>query len=191
MRKFLTVLMVLCLAALPCLAEGTETIDYDFGHFTLTLPADIMGEMADEISANQMFFMLYPDFDEAASFHPNINGVWGKDHADLTKVDPQEMGETIVQMAFQGFEQAGLDATNPTLIQAELGEVGGKPALIVTYSADVDYASLGLDFSCTLYAIQMLISDEAFGTYTFTLSTDDLENSASLTDIMDTLVWKE
>lgn len=47
MRKFLLVLMALCLAVLPCLAEGAapsesaapvETIDYDFRRFHADLP---------------------------------------------------------------------------------------------------------------------------------------------------------
>ena len=68
MRKFLLVLMALCLAVLPCLAEGAapaetaapvETIDYDFGDFTLTFPAEMPGEIADEITSGAPFVTLY------------------------------------------------------------------------------------------------------------------------------------
>ncbi len=55
MRKFLLVLMTLCLAVVPALAETAEPTALDFGDFTMTIPADMQYEMADEITDNATF----------------------------------------------------------------------------------------------------------------------------------------
>ena len=84
MRKFLTLLLVLCLAAVPCLAETTA---HDFGAFTLTFPSDADGQIADEITDNSMFFLIYQDVAEDAQFRPNLNITWMEDAEDVTALD--------------------------------------------------------------------------------------------------------
>ena len=97
MRKFLLVLMALCLAVLPCLAESAapaetaapvETIDYDFGDFTLTFPAEMPGEIADEITSGAPFVTLYQMDDLEDAFSSNLNVVWTEDASDLSAADP-------------------------------------------------------------------------------------------------------
>ena len=161
MRKFLLVLMALCLAVLPCLAEGAapsesaapvETIDYDFGDFTL-------------------------------------NVVWTEDVTDLSAIDPAAFAQTVVDSVIPVLAQQGITATNPTILAATMDEVGGKPAFSVIYSADLDYSGAGVDLQANITYIQAFVSEEGLGSYTFTISTDNLDGCQSLIDIVNTTVW--
>ena len=95
MRKFLTLLLVLCLAAVPCLSETTA---HDFGAFTLTFPSDADGQIADEITDNSMFFLIYQDVAEDAQFRPNLNITWMEDTEDVTALDANATAETIMAL---------------------------------------------------------------------------------------------
>lgn len=117
MRKFLLVLMALCLAVLPCLAEGAapaetaapvETIDYDFGDFTLTFPAEMPGEIADEITSGAPFVTLYQMDDLEDAFSSNLNVVWTEDASDLSAADPAATAQSIVDGVVASLAQQGI-----------------------------------------------------------------------------------
>lgn len=198
MRKFLLVLMALCLAALPCLAEGAapaettapvETIDYDFGDFTLTFPAEMPGEIADEITSGAPFVTLYQMDDLEDAFSSNLNVVWTEDASDLSAADPAATAQSIVDGVVASLAQQGIVATNPTILAATMDEVGGKPALSVIYSMDMDYSGAGVDLQVNVTYIQGIVSEEGLGTYTFTIGTDNINGCQSLIDIVNTTVW--
>lgn len=198
MRKFLLVLMALCLAVLPCLAESAapsesaapvETIDYDFGDFTLTFPAEMPGEIADEITSGAPFVTLYQMDDLEDAFSSNLNVVWTEDVTDLSAIDPAAFAQTIVDSVIPVLAQQGITATNPTILAATMDEVGGKPAFSVIYSADLDYSGAGVDLQVNVTYIQAFVSEEGLGSYTFTISTDNLDGCQSLIDIVNTTVW--
>lgn len=188
MRKFLTLLLVLCLAAVPCLAETTA---YDFGAFTLTFPSDADGQIADEITDNSVFFLIYQDVAEDAQFRPNLNITWVKDVEDVTALDANATAETIVASAVSALEGQGATVTNPQVLTAGLDEVGSKTALSVGYSMDVDYTGMGVDLQVTLIFAQAIVSEEGLGTYTFTITTDDPTTTQPLVDIVNSTVWAE
>ena len=190
MRKFLLVLMALCLAVLPCLAEGAapaetaapvETIDYDFGDFTLTFP--------DEITSGAPFVTLYQMDDLEDAFSSNLNVVWTEDASDLSAADPAATAQSIVDGVVASLAQQGIVATNPTILAATMDEVGGKPALSVIYSMDMDYSGAGVDLQVNVTYIQGIVSEEGLGTYTFTIGTDNIDGCQSLIDIVNTTVW--
>ncbi len=186
MRKFLTLLLVLCLAAVPCLAETTA---HDFGAFTLTFPSDADGQIADEITDNSMFFLIYQDVAEDAQFRPNLNITWMEDAEDVTALDANATAETIMASAVSGLEGQGATVTNPQVLTAGLDEVGSKTALSVGYSMDVDYTGMGVDLQVTLIFAQAIVSEEGLGTYTFTITTDDPTTTQPLVDIVNSTVW--
>lgn len=191
MRKFLLTLLALCLTLVPCLAEEVQNVEYDFGDFTMTFPEDTIGDVSDSLEENAMFFILYQDYDENALFLKNLNGTWNSAYQDLTQVDPTATAQTILDTVQAQFAAQGITVSNPTLLMAALDEQDGKPALSLMFSTDLDYSSAGIDFQMTLYTLQGIVSDENFGTYTFTISTDDVEAATPLMDIMNTIRWND
>lgn len=76
------------------------------------------------------------------------------------------------------------------LLNAELSDHNGKPAMGVVYSLDLDYSGVGVNDQRSLYTVQFYIPDEAFeGTYIITVTTDDMENTRQLLDVADSIKW--
>ena len=191
MRKFLLVLMALCLAVVPALAETAETATVDFGAFTLTFPAEMQGQVAEEIVENEAFVTLYQMDDMEDSFASNLNIVWNESVVDLASQDPAAYAQAIVDASVAMMEQQNVAVANPTVLGASMDEIGGKAALSMMYSMDVDYTNAGLDLQITLTFVQGIVSEEGLGTYTFTISTDNVDGCQSLVDIVNSTVWAE
>lgn len=189
MRKLFCLALALCLAlcGLAC-AEG-ELVTFDFVDFTMDVPADIMGSIV-EREENQPFFMLFQDYDESADFNANMNCVWTNAHTDFSNVNIESFGSTVMQMAAQQLNAQGLAASNMTFIGGMMQDLNGKPALAIIYSYDADYSNLGKDYQTTLYVLQAYVSEKEMGSYTFTVTTEDMENIGVLDAMMDSIVWK-
>lgn len=188
MRKFLLVLMVLCLAVVPALAE---TVAYDFGDFTMTFPADMQGQIADEIAESVPFVTLYQQDDMDDSFTSNLNVTWSESVVDLASTDPAAYGQAVLDASVALLEQQNVAVANPTLLGAAMDEVGGKDALSLMYSMDVDFTNAGTDLQVTLTYVQGIVSEEGLGTYTFTVTTDNVDGCQSLIDIVNTTAWAQ
>ena len=188
MRKFLTLLLVLCLAAMPVLAE---TMTYDFGDFTISFSPDANGNIADEITDGASFFLIYQDAVAEGQFNANLNIAWSSAYEDLTALAPAETAETMATASASALEGQGVKTANVQVVGASMDEIGGKPALSVVYSMDVDYTGMGLDLQTTLYFAQGFVSEEALGTYTFTITTTDLATAQPLVDIVNTVQWAQ
>ena len=191
MRKFLLVLMALCLAVVPALAETTEPATVDFGAFTLTFPAEMQGQVAEEIVENEAFVTLYQMDDMEDSFASNLNVVWNESVVDLAAQDPAAYAQAIVDASVAMMEQQNVAVANPTVLGASMDEIGGKAALSMMNSMDVDYTNAGLDLQITLTFVQGIVSEEGLGTYTFTISTDNVDGCQPLVDIVNSTVWAE
>ena len=189
MRKFLLVLMALCLAVVPALAETAEPAALDFGDFTMTIPADMQYEMADEITDNATFFMLYQPSESA--FTTNMALVWSEAASDLTAADPQTTGEAILATAQTTLEAQSVAVANPTLVGASMDEIGGKTALSVVYTMDLDYTGMGVDLQTNVTFVQAIVSEDAIGTYTFTIASDSMDGCQPLVEVVNTVVWAE
>lgn len=196
MRKLFALFLALCLIPVVALAqtadpEGaaeSEIITYDFGGFTMDIPADIQGQILEPVSG-QIFFQLYPDYNEADPFHKNINCVWSDAYEDLTQADPALVAQTAANATFSSLRLQGLALENEQILGAVLDEHEGKPAISYVISMDADYASLGLDFKTTLYMAVFVISDENLGTYTFTISVTNPEDIDPIVEMMNTIKW--
>ena len=190
MRKILAVLLALAaLLCVPAFAEA-QWVEYDFGDFTMSFPEDIMCSISGEIVNNEPFFVFYQDYDETAAFNKSLNGVWSEGAADLTTVDPTAYGQTVLATVASQLGEYGIAVTDPALIAAALDAHDGKPALSIIYGMGVDYSAVGVDLQMTLYTMQAVVSDEALGgSYTFTISTDDITAATLLMEIMDTIQW--
>ena len=186
MKKLLSVLLalVLMLGCASVLAEATPAESnlqiIDFGDFTMTLDPDMPGDLFDK-AENQVYFQLFPFYDENAAFNPNINCVWNSAVEDLTQIDANEFATAVMQAMLAQYEAMGLKAENALILMATPDEQDGKYAL--SYLAQ--YTLEGT----TLYMMQAVVSDAAFGTYTFTVTFTDPTQVDALTEIVNTITW--
>lgn len=65
----------------------------------------------------------------------------------------------------------------------------GKRALRVVYSNRLDYSALDIDTQYLLYTMQVIVPIETCGTYTFTITAEDLTQCERLTDILNSVEW--
>ena len=186
MKKLLSILLALALmlGCVSALAEATpaesnlETFEFD--GFTMVFDADMIGEIYEK-AENQVYFQLYPFYDETAAVNANINCVWSSAVEDLTQVDANAFASFVLSTMMPQFEELGMKAENAMVLLAQPDEQDGKYAL--SYLAQYDLNGV------TLYMMQAVVSDAAFGTYTFTVTFSDLAEMEALTEIVNTIKW--
>ncbi len=190
----LTLMLMLGCASAFAEAAATETawITLEFDDFTIDVPEDIVGQSGEK-EENAVFLILYPNYDETASFAANINFVWSSAVQDFSDTDPEAYGQYVMEASYAQVNQIGVTTANETLMSAAADEVCGKPAMSMMYAAQCDYAALG-GGQCTLYTIQTQISDDAFGTYTITVSLaddsiNDMELLTLIEEIINSIQW--
>ena len=190
MRKAIATLLVfLLLAGVAGYAEAA-LIDYDFGDFTVSLPEDTDVYFEDQIVSNVPFAYFYQDYNENAVFNKNLNILWTDEVLDLNTIEPTSFAQNLMEATVDQYEQMGLAPTNASLLIAEFDEQDGKQAVSYMYTVTLDYTAYGAAEQIMLYVLQAMVPDEAFGgTYTLTLTTDDIENCQLLLEISDSIVW--
>ena len=194
MKKLFAILLTLALmltgaAALAEAAAAAQTVD--FGDFTLTIPEGYMHEVGAK-SANEVFFYVYgaPD---AEGFTANMNGVWNDAYEDLSTLDMADVKQEIHdQITAAVANQTQLKIDNLDMSDPFLDKLGGKTAIVAPYVYTADYSGMGVDLQMDLAVIQLLVSDEALGTYTFTVTggAEDQDAMTALCQILDSIVWK-
>ena len=194
MKKILALLLSLMLL-LPAIALGEaatapETYTVEFDDFYLTVNAtDAVqkGEKAD----GSIMMMLYPDYDEAALMHPNINVVWtSEDVSTLANIDPTQFGSLVLTQSAQGLAAQGVAVSNETLLAAEFETETNSLTLVMSY--DADYTGAGRDLKATLYMVQLYVpmGGDA-GSYIFTLTGSSMEDVDALLNKLDAIEFKE
>lgn len=194
MKKILALLLSLMLL-LPAIALGEAASNPDvyaveFDDFTITLNATDALQKGEKANG-QVLFMLYPDYDETATMHPTINGVWtSEDVSDMGNVTPTDFGNLVLQQSVQGLAAQGVAVSNEALLAAERDEETGSMTLIMSY--DADYTAVGLDLKVTLYMMQLYVPlGGDTGSYIFTLTGSSMEDVDALLNKLDTIEFKE
>lgn len=190
MRKAIATLLVfLLLAGVAGYAEAA-LIDYDFGDFTVSLPEDTDVYFEDQIVSNVPFAYFYQDYNENAVFNKNLNILWTDEVLDLNTIEPTSFAQHLMEATVDQYDQMGLAPTNASLLIADFDEQDGKQGFSYMYTVTLDYTAYGSAEQIMLYVLQAMVPDEAFGgTYTLTLTTDDIENCQLLLEISDSIVW--
>lgn len=194
MKKILALLLSLMLL-LPAIALGEAASNPDvyaveFDDFTITLNATDALQKGEKANG-QVLFMLYPDYDETSTMHPNINGVWtSEDVSDMGNVTPTDFGNLVLQQSVQGLAAQGVAVSNEALLAAERDEETDSMTLIMSY--DADYTAVGLDLKVTLYMMQLYVPlGGDTGSYIFTLTGSSMEDVDALLNKLDTIEFKE
>ena len=190
MRKAIATLLVfLLLAGVAGYAEAA-LIDYDFGDFTVSLPEDTDVYFEDQIVSNVPFAYFYQDYNENAVFNKNLNILWTDEVLDLNTIEPTSFAQHLMEATVDQYDQMGLAPTNASLLIADFDEQDGKQGFSYMYTVTLDYTAYASAEQIMLYVLQAMVPDEAFGgTYTLTLTTDDIENCQLLLEISDSIVW--
>ena len=191
MRKMISLLLALMMLCGAAFAEDAENLlVLEYPDFTIAIPKDAVGNAADAIESNVPFLRVYQDYDPEAVFSNNLNVVWNQDVLDLDAATPLAMAQEALSYAMLQHELVGLKAENARVLLAEYDEHDGQRALSFIVSMDLDYSTLGLYYSCTMYTLQAVVPIEGVGTYSFTIGTDDMEGSQMLLDIVNSVRWK-
>ncbi|MBP3454568.1 MAG: hypothetical protein J6M20_12785 [Clostridia bacterium] len=194
MKKILALLLSLMLL-LPAIALGEAASNPDayaveFDDFTITMNATDALQKGEKANG-QVLFMLYPDYDETATMHSNINAVWtSEDVSALGEIDATTFGNLVLTQSAQGLAAQGVAVSNEALLIAERDEETGSMTLIMSY--DADYTAAGLDLKATLYMVQLYVpmGGDA-GSYIFTLTGSSMEEVDALLNKLDAIEFKE
>lgn len=193
MRKLLTALLVLILA-LPCAAFAEEEpglVQFDFGDFTMDIYEDMSYDDDYDKISGQPYFYLYQDYDPNAAFTKNLNIVWLSDSFDVHSIDPSAYAQQVLDGSVSALSQQNIAVSNPSVLYADYANQDGKTAITIIFSMTMDYTSAGVDLVMDQYTLQGMCSDPAFGTYYFTITTDNLEDTRPLMEVMDSVDWAD
>ena len=190
MKKWIAAFLaaLILLSGICVSAESAENADetaseldtFNFGDFLMTFATDMAGITYDKTDG-QVWFMLYPDYDESATVHPNINVVWSETIQNLTQADAQEYAETVLEDIVAQVESEDIAIENESVLSAQPDELDGKDALTIQCVYEVE--------GYTVYMMQIVVPDEAFGTYIFTASYNEPEQEEALLEILNTITW--
>lgn len=191
MRKLTAILLALMLICAAALAENAENLmALDFEHFTIAVPKDAVGSGTDTIENNVPFLTIYQDYDPNAFMGRNLSIVWNEEVLDITGLDAAGYARAVAGLTLQEYEAVGIVVNDARMYSAEMGELDERPVISYVFSMSLDFSSLGMNRQETMYTLQAVAPIEGAGTYTFTISTNDLENSQMLIDIVDSVRWK-
>lgn len=192
MRKLIALLLTLLLMfSSAAFAENETWMEYDFGDFTMSFPIDIIGAVTEERVSNQPFMQVFQDYDANALVNKTLNCVWNENIFDIAAIDPAEFARMLKESFPMQMEAAGVGVSACEILAAAHDEHKGQPSLSVILVSLLDYSAFGGPAEYALYTIQTLVSGENIGgSYTFTISTDDIGNTQLLMEIMDTISWK-
>lgn len=187
MRKITALLIALALMLMcaPALAAGVNNVTHDFEDFTLTFPEDEYLEEAEKTESAAYFF-IYSTATSSENFTNNLNCIWSSDVRSVADVDPQELLDYTVASLGEQLESLGFKIDNITGDSAEIVDLDGKDAVVLTYSYGCDNNGVHLDFKNRT----LIVSDPVTGSYTFSITAANDVGMDELTTILYSLKWK-
>ena len=165
-RIFCLLLCLLCLCP-AALAELTaEATVYDFGDFTLEVPAGAVVQQAEK-TENAPFFACYPDYDATADSTTNYTIRWMDDDFSLSfaQVDADTLAQAYVDYAAELERAQGLSVDNIQLLSAAYDVSGESLAIYATM--DADYTPLGIEMQTRIHEAFLLLDLGEHAGYVF------------------------
>lgn len=191
MKKFLALMLclMLCLPA-AALAEAPALLyPVDFGTFTMNLSATDQYQVGDTMTSNELYAMIYTDYDPYETTHDSINVVWSQDNFTLEIAlmgGIQKYAEAVLEGAESQYSAMGIKMTNAVVLDAGFGDNRGYTVT----SCMMDYTNAGINLVTPLYQMQLLFCNVHGGNYIFTLTSSTYEGLDVLTAYIDTLQFK-
>lgn len=170
-------------------APAAESTTVDFGTFTMEVGANDYYEVADQMTSNAVYLMLYPDYKLTGQSTNNINALYTEDNLSLQLIlvgGIEKYAELMLQQAAPQYEAIGIKMTDAKVLYT-LHE-DDQAAIII--SSNLDYSGAGIDLALTLYQMTGLFMNTPSGDYIFTITADSMESLAEMTQRLDTVKFK-
>lgn len=190
MRRIISLMMVLVLAAMGLACAEETLIQHNFGDFNLVFPMDIDGAVEDEIVPGQTFMIFYQDIVGEPTFNKNLQGQKIDLILNYDTTDPETFASASLTGTMRQYDQLGIAYRDPQVVYARYDPIRGKTALNFAFRMDLNFTPESSDDYITLYTLFSYVGDPAFdGTYIFCLTTDDPNDTQQLLDIMNSISW--
>ena len=165
MKKTVGAQILICVMLLTCIASA-NTATKDFGDFSIDLDPG-MPCQENQKAESAVLFVLYPAYNAIGDTATNFNAVWSSNVTDLTTY--RDSDREVFTRMLEGeitaqYQAVGFTMTDFSVSDIGLLSIGGKPALVY----QMTYSLANEDYSGSLIQRQAVVSDPAFGTYTFT-----------------------
>ena len=177
MKKTVLALILSCVLALSCacsLAEtAAQTSGVNFGDFSMAIDPDMYSQVSEKAESS-VWFILYPAYNATGDSSTNFNAVWSKEYRDLSLWKDSDAADYINEIKTEvetQYTQYGIELVEFSVPSIQLMKLDEKDALACLMVSKIRYS--GAEFS--VYQIQAIASDPAFGTYTFTGSAQSEE----------------
>lgn len=195
MKKLFAILLCLVLFLPPlALAETTgETVSsavytVAFDGFTIDLGENDYYEAAETKGSNEVYVIVYPNYDPEAGATDNFNIVWynGDASAELAAYEPTEYAALILETAKPQYEALGVKVNKAEVLEASYED---GVYVSMTYS-ELDYSGMGYDMVLPNYQMQFYICLTETDTYIITLTATTLEALETMLPYLDTIQFE-
>lgn len=193
MKKLIALFLCL-LMAMPAIAlaetaatELTQTIDLI--DVTMAIGPNDLYEVAPTKADNQVFAIIYPNYDATAMGHANINLVWSSADgaAEIAAAGGIETyAKNYLQQIVEVFTAMGIAVHDAQLLNAAVEE---DFALMYTYML-LDYTGAGVALTTDQYQMQAYLCNGAEGTYIVTLTASTAEELEAMLPYLATIQIK-
>lgn len=192
MKKTVPALILACLLALSCVSAPAETAveptGVDLGDFSLLIDPDMPCQL-NEKAENAVWFTLYPAYKAAGDSATNFNVVWSQEYNDLSSWKDSDAPDYISDVKTKTEEQyaaLGAELIDFEIPAIQLTKLDGKDALASYMTSTIRYNGV----EASLHQMNAIVSDPAFGTYTFTGTAQTQELLAAYVDpLFDAIRW--
>lgn len=195
MKKTVIALLLVCalltasLSALGEAAPAYEPIDY--GDFTMAINPETpySGGMQGKVE-NSVWFTLYPAFIDLKDSNTNFNVVWSQKVSPIGSYQESNRDayvSTLEKTIRTQYESLGVKVTSFSVPFIQLQKLDSKDALAYMMITELEIKGQAQ----AIYQLQAIVSDEAFGTYTFTGSATTMELLETyVAPLFDAIAWK-
>ena len=172
-------------------AQPTEAAftQMDFGAFTMQVDSNDYYEVADAMTNNAVYLMLYPDYFVTGQTTNNLNVVYTTDSLSLQLLlvgGIENYAKLMLQQAATQYEGMGIKMSDAQILYA--AKEDDKAAIII--SSTLDYSGTGLDLTLTLYQMTGMFMNTSAGDYIFTLTAESMDALQAMTNYLDSVQFK-
>ena len=187
MKKLMAVLLAMMLM-LAGSALAQELALYDFDDFTIEMEDDIVGELYEKVDG-QEWFIVFPEYNEQDDFNANVNCVWGSEYFDLNSIDAQELADMLAKEYKSMASGFGIACNEMQVLDTNYVTVDGVIGMTYLLFVEYDDSNMGYNMVTDLYHRTYQFSFENRGTYTFSLSAEQLDMIEKMDAMIESIRW--
>lgn len=188
MKKLLALLLCLTLCMPVMALAETAVYTLPFDGFTIDLGGNDYYEVAEAKASNQVYLIVYPNYDPEAESTDNFNIVWynGDASGELAAYAPVEYATLILEGAKSQYEALGIKLNKAEVLEATYED---GVYVSVTYS-ELDYTGMGYNLVLPNYQMQFYLCLTETDTYIITMTATTMEGLEAMLPYLDTLSFE-